>query len=101
LPLVGLPKLGAVAFLGHQLTGGADSLHDDGIMLGRVADDHAEVTAFTAFNSHFGHHLTWIEVKAVGLRTIHDAQSASLLGYAFLIDALRYGIHACWFLHSR
>src|SRR4029077_16841684 len=54
LSLVGLPERGGLAFLRHQLPGGADSLHDDGIMLGRVADDHAEVTAFTAFIGHFG-----------------------------------------------
>jgi hypothetical protein len=71
------------------------------MMLGRVADDHAEVTAFTALNGHFGHHLTWIKVEAIGLWTIHDAQSASLLRYAFLIDDLGYIIHARWFLLSR
>jgi hypothetical protein len=70
-------------------------------MLGRVADDHAEFTALTAVNDHFGHHLAWIEVEAIGLRTIHDAQSTPLLGHAFLVDDLRYVIHASWFLLSR
>src|SRR5713226_3561020 len=56
LALVGLPQCGGLTFLGHQLPGGADCLHGDGVMLGCVADDHAEFTAFTAVNDHFGHH---------------------------------------------
>jgi hypothetical protein len=70
-------------------------------MLGRVADDHAELTTFTAVNDYLGYHLGWIEVEAVGLRTIHDAQSTPLLGHAFFVDDLRYVIHASWFLLSR
>jgi hypothetical protein len=70
-------------------------------MLGCVADDHAEFTAFTAVNDDFRHHLAWIEIEAVGLRAIHDAESAPLLGHAFLVDDLRYVIHASWFLLSR
>ena len=78
----------------HQLPCGADCTHSEGIMLGRVADDHAEVTAFTTVNGHFGHHLGWIKIEAIGLRTIHDAQAGTLLGHALLIDDLRYVIHA-------
>jgi hypothetical protein len=63
-------------------------------VFGRVADDHAEFTALTAINDHFSHHLSGIEIEAVSLGAIHDAQPASLLGYAFLIDDLRYVIHA-------
>jgi hypothetical protein len=70
-------------------------------MLCRVADDHAEVTAFTAVNGHFGYHLGRVEIKAVGLRTIHDAQPTALFGHAFFVDDLRYVIHARWFLVSR
>jgi hypothetical protein len=70
-------------------------------MLGRVADDHAEFTAFTAVNEHFGHHLGRIEVEAIGLRTIHNTEPAPLLGHAFLVDDLGYVIHASWFLLSR
>jgi len=75
-------------------------LHGDGIMLGRVTDDHAELTTFTAVNDYFGYHLGWIEVEAVGLRAIHNAEPAPLLGHAFLVDDLRYVIHANWFLLS-
>ena len=101
LSLVGLPQRGGLTFLGHQLSGGADCLHSNGIMLGRVADDHAELTTFTAVNEYFGHHPGLIEVEAIGLGTIHDAQPASLLGHAFFVDDLRYIIHASWFLLSR
>jgi hypothetical protein len=80
---------------------GADGLHADGIMLGRVANDHAELTTLASVDHHFGYHLVRIEVEAVGLRTIHDAKSAPLLGHAFLVDDLRYVIHASWFLLSR
>src|SRR3970282_915378 len=100
LSLVGLPNGCGLTFFGHQLPGGADCVHGDGIMLGRVADNHAEFTALTTVNDDFRHHLAGIEVEAVGLRTIHDAQSAPLLGPPSLVDDLRYVIHASWVLLS-
>lgn len=72
LSLVGLPQRGGLTFLGHEMSCGADGLHGDGIVLGRVADDHTEFTALTAVDDHFGHHLARIEIKAICLRTIHD-----------------------------
>src|SRR5688572_23972904 len=57
LSLVGLPQRGGLTFLSHELSCGADCLHRDGIMFGRVADDHAKLTAFTAVNDHLGYHL--------------------------------------------
>jgi hypothetical protein len=98
LSLVGLPERGGLTFIGHELAGGADSLHGDGIVFGRVADDDTEFTALTAVDDDFGDHLFRIEVETVGFRAIHDAESASLFGHAFFIDDLRYVIHASSFL---
>ena len=63
-------------------------------MLGRVADDDAEFTTFTAVDVHFRHHLTRIEIETVGLGTVHDAQAAAFLGLHIFVDDLRDVIHA-------
>ena len=94
LALVGLAKSCRFALLGDQLSCSTDCLHRDGIMFGRVADDNAEFAAFAAVNIDLCDHLGRIEVQTIGFRAIHDAEAAALLCRAFLIDDLRYVIHA-------
>lgn len=101
LPLVGLPEACGLALVAHQLPRGADGLHFDRFVFGRIADDDAKLATFTAINRDFCDHLGDVEIQAVGLRAIHDAQSTALLGHALLVDNLRYVIHATWFLLSR
>jgi hypothetical protein len=63
-------------------------------VLGGVADHDAQLASFTAIDIDLRDHLRGIQVEAVGLRAVHDAQPTALLGGAFLIDHLRNVIHA-------
>jgi len=59
-----------------------------------VANDYAKLAALAAIYINLGDHLAGVQVQAVGFRAIHDTEAAALLGSAFLVDDLRYVIHA-------
>jgi hypothetical protein len=70
-------------------------------VFGGITDDDAELATLAAINCDFCDHLGDVQIQAVGFRAIHNAQSTALFGHAFLVDNLRYVIHATWFLLSR
>jgi len=63
-------------------------------MLGSVTDYDAEFAAFATVDIDLRDHLAGIQIQTVGLRAIHDAEAATLLSRAFLIDDLGNVIHA-------
>jgi hypothetical protein len=63
-------------------------------MFGGVAYNHAQFTALAAVDIDFRHHFAGVQIQAIGLGTIHDAEATALLGRTFLINHLRNVIHA-------
>ena len=76
-------------------------MHENRFMLGSVTDDDTELATLTPVDVDLRHHLAGIQIEAVRLGTIHDAQAAAFLGRAFLVDDLRDVIHSSWFLFLR
>src|SRR5215210_5263473 len=82
------------------MSGRADGLHHDGLVLGSVTDDDAQFAAFATVDIDLGYHLPRVQIQGVGLRTIHDAQTASFLGNTLVVDDLCDVIHVTKFLLS-
>ena len=76
-------------------------MHEDGFVFCRITDDYAQFTAFAAIDVDLRHHLAGIQIQAVRLGTIHDAEATACLCRTFLVDDLRDVIHSSWFLFLR
>ena len=101
LALIGLSECRRFSLFRHQLSGGADCLHQDRLVFGCVADDHAEFATLAPVDVHFRNHLGGVQIEAVSLRTLHNAQASAFFGCAFIVNHLCDVIHAIWFLFLR
>src|SRR2546428_2778227 len=90
---VGLPEPCRFSLFVEQLAVSAHGQHLDGLMLGRIAHDLAELAALANVRHNLGHHILCIEKDAVCLGAVHDAEAAPLLRHALLIGHHRYVVH--------
>src|SRR5438034_7287967 len=97
LPCVGLAESCRFSLFVKELPVGTHSQHLNSLVLGRIADDLAQLAPFANIGNHFGDHVLGIEKNAVCFRTIHDAETASLLCHALFVGDHRYVVHALSF----
>ena len=93
LPLVGLSEGCRFSLFRHQLPGRTHGLHQNSFVLGSVTDYDAQLAPLAAIDVDFRHHLGRVEIEAVRLGTIHDAEATAFLGCTFFVDDLRDVIH--------
>src|SRR5437016_11750982 len=94
LPCVGLAESCRFSLFMKELPVSTHSQHLNSLVLGRIADDLAQLAPFADIGNHFGNHVLGIEKNAVCFRTIHDAETASLLCHTLFVGDYRYVVHA-------
>ena len=88
------------ALLSHELAGRAHRLHLDGLMLRGIAHHDTELTTLASIDRYLGDHSRHVQIQAIRLGAVHNAEAAALLGDALLFDDLRNVIHVSLTLRS-